>query len=250
VRKLILDEALIARFSGRAPYAGSQPSSASSSFAASVTSSSIRRSPGARGVSPAAARRSPPAALASAPRTTTTSSTRFRNSGRKRSAQLVLRADVRVMMITVLRKSTVLALAVGEASVVEQLQRHIETSACAFSISSRRRTVYGLRQHGLGQLPALLVADVAGRRANEPGECGALGCSDMSRRTMARSSSNMNSASARSSVFPTPVGPRKDERADLGDPGLEADRARRRRSRPPRPPGPALRRADAPLLRG
>ena len=34
--------------------------------------------------------------------------------------------------------------------------------------------------------------------------------SDMSSRTIARSSSNMNSASARaSSVFPTPVGPRK-----------------------------------------
>ena len=64
--------------------------------------------------------------------------------------------------------------------------------------------------------------------------------SDMSRRTMARSSSNMNSASARaSSVFPTPVGPRKTNEpiGRFGScRGLSAHAwARSLRPRPPRP---------------
>ena len=44
------------------------------------------------------------------------------------------------------------------------------TSRCAFSISSRRSTWYGRRPHRLGELPARLVPDVAGGRADEAGD--------------------------------------------------------------------------------
>ena len=44
-----------------------------------------------------------------------------------------------------------------------------KTSGWAFSISSSRTTEYGLAAHGLGELAALVVADVARRRADEPG---------------------------------------------------------------------------------
>ncbi len=76
----------------------------------------------------------------------------------------------------------------------------------------------------------------------------------MSMRTMARSSSNRNSASARaSSVLPTPVGPEEQERADragwgpTGRPGCAGWRWRPpRRPRPGRPPGRAGRPPCAP----
>ena len=48
--------------------------------------------------------------------------------------------------------------------------RMLKTSAWAFSISSKRSTAYGLRRTGLGQLSCFLVADVAGRRADEPAD--------------------------------------------------------------------------------
>ena len=44
----------------------------------------------------------------------------------------------------------------------------LKTSGCAFSISSRSTTRVGLAPHRLGELPALLVADIAGRGADEP----------------------------------------------------------------------------------
>jgi hypothetical protein len=43
----------------------------------------------------------------------------------------------------------------------------LKTSGCAFSTSSRRTTAYGRRRTRLGELAALLVADVARRRADE-----------------------------------------------------------------------------------
>ena len=45
----------------------------------------------------------------------------------------------------------------------------LKTSGCAFSISSSRSDGVRPAAHGLGQLAALVVADVAGRRADEPG---------------------------------------------------------------------------------
>ena len=38
------------------------------------------------------------------------------------------------------------ALAVGEPPLVQELEEHVETSGCAFSISSNRITEYGLRR--------------------------------------------------------------------------------------------------------
>ena len=44
----------------------------------------------------------------------------------------------------------------------------LNTSGCAFSISSKQHHGVGLAADLLGQLPALFVAHVAGRRAEEP----------------------------------------------------------------------------------
>jgi hypothetical protein len=63
----------------------------------------------------------------------------------------------------------------------------------------------------LGELAALLVADIAGGRADQAADtlCFSM-YSDMSRWMSASSSPNMNSASAlESSVLPTPDGPTK-----------------------------------------
>ena len=46
----------------------------------------------------------------------------------------------------------------------------LKTSGCAFSISSKSTTAVGPAAHRLGELPALVVADVARRRADEPGD--------------------------------------------------------------------------------
>ena len=70
--------------------------------------------------------------------------------------------------MTVLRKSTVRPWPSVSRPSSSSCRSTLKTSACAFSISSRR--THGVRPaaHGLGELPALLVADVAGRRADEP----------------------------------------------------------------------------------
>ena len=41
-------------------------------------------------------------------------------------------------------------------------------SGCAFSISSSRTTLYGMRADGVDEQSALLEADVSGRRADQP----------------------------------------------------------------------------------
>ena len=48
--------------------------------------------------------------------------------------------------------------------------RMLKTSGCAFSISSSRTTEYGLAAHRLGELAALVVADVARRGADQAGD--------------------------------------------------------------------------------
>ena len=72
------------------------------------------------------------------------------------------------MIRTVLRKSTVRPWPSVRRPSSRICSSTSKTSLCAFSISSRRITEYGPPAHGFGQLAAFLVADVAGRRADQP----------------------------------------------------------------------------------
>ena len=72
------------------------------------------------------------------------------------------------MISTVLRKSTVRPWPSVRRPSSSTCSSTSKTSACAFSISSSRTTEYGPPPHRLGQLAALVVADVAGRRADQP----------------------------------------------------------------------------------
>jgi hypothetical protein len=68
----------------------------------------------------------------------------------------------------------------------------------------------GAAADGLGELAALVVADVAGRRADEAGDGVLLHVLGHVDADHGGSSSKRNSARARAvSVLPTPVGPRK-----------------------------------------
>ena len=102
------------------------------------------------------------------------------------------------------------ALRVGEAAVVEDLQEDVEDVAVRLLDLVEEDDGVGAPADGFGELAAFLVADVAGRRADEAGDGVRSMYSLMSMRTMASSSSKRNSARAlASSVLPTPVGPRK-----------------------------------------
>ena len=59
-------------------------------------------------------------------------------------------------------------LAVGEAAVVEHLQQHVEDLGVRLLDLVEQDHRVRATPHGLGELPALLVADVAGRGADEP----------------------------------------------------------------------------------
>ena len=72
------------------------------------------------------------------------------------------------MIRTVLRKSTVRPWPSVSRPSSRICRSTSKTSLCAFSISSRRTTEYGPPAHGLRQLAALLVTDVARRRADQP----------------------------------------------------------------------------------
>ena len=85
-------------------------------------------------------------------------------------AQLVLRADVRGHDDHRVAKVDGAALAVRQASVVEQLQQHVEDLGVRLLDLVEEDDGVRPAAHGLRQLPALLVADVAGRRAQEPGD--------------------------------------------------------------------------------
>ena len=102
------------------------------------------------------------------------------------------------------------ALAVGQAAVVHHLQQHVEDVGVGLLDLVEQHDGVGPAAHRLGELAALLVADVAGRRADEPRRRRASPCTPTCRCGPSRpGESNMNSASARaSSVLPTPVGPR------------------------------------------
>ena len=102
--------------------------------------------------------------------------------------------------------------------------RTLKTSGCAFSISSSRIDLVGPPPDGLGELAALLVADVAWRRADEAAHRVASPCTRSCRCGSGPcSSSKRNWASARAvSVLPTPGGTQEDERADRAARILEA----------------------------
>ena len=73
-------------------------------------------------------------------------------------------------MISVLRKSTVRPCPSVRRPSSSTCSSTLKTSGCAFSISSKRIDLIGPAAHRLGQRAALLVADIAGRRADQPGD--------------------------------------------------------------------------------
>src|SRR6266704_2288042 len=60
------------------------------------------------------------------------------------------------------------ALAVGHAAVVEHLQQHVDHVSVRLLDLVEQDHAVGLAPHRLGEVPALVVADVAGRRADQP----------------------------------------------------------------------------------
>ena len=60
------------------------------------------------------------------------------------------------------------ALAVGQPAVVQHLQQHVEHVGVGLLDLVEQHHAVGLAPHGLGQLAAFVVADVAGRRADQP----------------------------------------------------------------------------------
>ena len=61
------------------------------------------------------------------------------------------------------------ALGVGQAAVVEDLQQRVEDVGVRLLDLVEQHDRVGLAPHRLGELAALLVADVAGRRARPAG---------------------------------------------------------------------------------
>ncbi len=71
-------------------------------------------------------------------------------------------------MMTVFLKSTVRPLRVRDAPVVEHLQQDIEYIRMRLLDFVKEDHGVGLPPHRLGELPALVVADVTRRRPNHP----------------------------------------------------------------------------------
>ena len=71
-------------------------------------------------------------------------------------------------MMTVFLKSTVRPWPSVKPAVVEQLQQHVEDIVMRLLDLIEEHDPVGPAPHRFGQLPALIVADVAGRRADEP----------------------------------------------------------------------------------
>ena len=62
------------------------------------------------------------------------------------------------------------ALAVGQAAVVEHLQQHVEHVRMRLLDLVEQHDLIGPAPHGFGQRAAFLVADIARRRADQPGD--------------------------------------------------------------------------------
>ena len=71
------------------------------------------------------------------------------------------------MISTVLRKSTERPWRVGEATFLQDLQQRVEHVGVGLLDLVEEHHGERLAPHGLGELAALLVADVAGRRADQ-----------------------------------------------------------------------------------
>src|SRR5215467_4247194 len=174
------------RFSGRAPLTGSQPRSASSRLAGSETRSGMLRS--ARRRWSRASWMSTIAASCSRVswRKTIISSTRFRNSGRKVARRTSItrsrtssKRRFAISWMTSLPRFEVMiddgvaevdgaTLAVGQASVVEQLEQDVEDGGVRFLDLVQQYHCVRPASDGLGQLAALAVADVARRSPDQP----------------------------------------------------------------------------------
>jgi hypothetical protein len=120
------------------------------------------------------------------------------------------------MIRTVFLKVDRASLRIRQTPVVKDLQQHVKDVRMRFLDLVKQDDRVRTPAHSFRQLSAFLVT-----RRNPGGApiMRATACfsmySDMSRRIIARSSSNKNSANARAvSVLPTPVGPKEDERAD------------------------------------
>ena len=157
----------IARFSGRAPNAGSQPASAISATASSDSSSEILRS---------ASRPRRRSSWSSTIDADLVARQRLEDDdlvdpvhelGPEVLEQLRLRADVRGHDHDRVAEVDRPALAVGQPSVVEQLQEDVEDVGVGLLDLVEQDHAVRPAPHRLGQLPALVVADVAGRRADE-----------------------------------------------------------------------------------
>jgi len=59
-------------------------------------------------------------------------------------------------------------LAIGDAAIVEHLKQRVEDIGMRLLDLVEQHDAVGPTTHRLGELPAFLVADVAGRRADEP----------------------------------------------------------------------------------
>ena len=113
------------------------------------------------------------------------------------------------MISTVLVKSTVRPWPSVNLPSSSTWSRTLNTSGCAFSISSRSTTEYGRRLTASESWPPSSYPTYPGGAPTRRDTVCFSWYSPMSIRTIARSSSNRKSASARaSSVLPTPVGPR------------------------------------------
>ena len=124
-----------------------------------------------------------------------------------------------VSRIMVLEKSACRPWASVKAAILQDLQQQIlNVAVCLFNLVKQHHAVWAAA-HGLGQLAALLVADIARRRAHAAGrQCAAPYIRDMSKRSRAFSLPNQHLASVRAScVLPTPVGP-KNSMAPMGRP--------------------------------
>jgi hypothetical protein len=62
------------------------------------------------------------------------------------------------------------SLSVSEAPIVQQLQQHIEHLGVRLLDLIEQHDAIGSASDGFGELPALLIADIAGRRADEAGD--------------------------------------------------------------------------------
>src|SRR3954452_13116969 len=188
----------MARRSGRAPNCGSNPRSASQLTASGVNSTSMPWARSRRRVSLSNRSVIRSSWVVSSCWNTTISSIRLRNSGRNASCRRritwsrrsalaasavllpnpsgprrpTMSSDPRllVMMITVLRKSTVRPCESVSRPSSSTCNRVLKTSGWAFSISSKSTTEYGRRRTASGELTGVLVADVPGWGADQPAD--------------------------------------------------------------------------------